>query len=351
MKRAALLLTPLVVCVLCHTVALSVDFRATAQGKLVQHPLWGISLHVPGFSWSQHPLQGRPNFILYGTSEQNDCSLHLSMFAIQALPGETAVECRDRYAGNPAPLKKDSSIQVHAVDVSPIVFTLYDQSLSPDGPVQNQLYGYWCYLDTCFELHVSSIMCASFSELALPILRSVEIVEQPDVTLATFEMGQAMDEDPRHWNVHLQLAGIYLHGMEPSNTELARRYYLSAQRLGGPSLPTKELWLMAEGIGLSLLMEDEGRQAIPYLERSVELARAHADLLEGGDESFYNLACAQSLTGRVDEACASLTELMSRQSRKQRKATLADARKDAQLAVLREAPCFRDVVTLAKKKD
>lgn len=139
---------------------------------------------------------------------------------------------------------------------------MFDMHIGAGGPSQNQLYGYWSRSETCFELHVSSMGCSAFADLTLPNLRSVEIIDQPDVTLDTVMMARLGNKLPTDREIHRSLAGIYLHQANSPNTELARRYYKSVLRLSpGRKLP-QDHWMIQAGLGLTM---DHGRQWLQSL--------------------------------------------------------------------------------------
>ncbi len=335
--------------------ALSTGGTQGASGKSsgLRHDAWGIELSFEGHTiWSKHPLRKQPNFVFAANARSGRCRINLSMFAIHSPAQGTATECRKDSMGNPEELAGESGVTIHDQQPGPIAYTLYDMAIDPEtsgrtGLTQNQLFGYWTRRDTCFELHVSSINCSDFAAHALPILASVRIDPDREVTIETIAIARDLKKKPDDWQVHLAAAGSYLHESEPPIPHRARRFYESALALGS-GIDPDTMWTIEEGIGLSWLMEGEGDKALAHLSISLRLARGQKGN-DGGplDSSLYNIARASSLVGQVEEACRYLDELLDRQPPEQRKLTLKDIKKDAQLKPMRKADCYKP---LRKKK-
>lgn len=307
-----------------------------SQGR-VSSSLWGISFVAPAYEvWSDHPLRGRPDFVAAGEWDAQGCSFHLSLFAVLVDAGTSPAECRSGFAGNPVPLASERDVTVLATEDKPVAWTHFDQKSA--GLVQNQLYGYWVRDETCFELHVSAMSCEHFGSVTLPILKSVALEPRPDVNVETVAVGRSVGLRPNHWRVHLTLAGEYLHNAQPANPTRARHYYENALRLSQGDLPFEDAWTLYEGIGLSWLEEDNGDAAIDPLSQAVELARS-ASAAEELWESLYNLACAYSLAGEVESACAIAAESLTTRPPKGRRQSLNEMRNDPQLRTLVEARC------------
>lgn len=323
------------------------------NGHIVKSKTWGIEFEAPHFEhWNDHPLQEQANFVLAGKVTKGSCELNRSMFAIPITDGTTPHECRSGYMGNPDGLANRPEIELHEHQVSPITFTLYDWVLGEgsaptSGLRQNQLYGYWVRRDVCFEIHISSMSCSNFAPIALPILNSVKIDEDIDVTTETVALAQEMKGGPGDWIVHLATASKYLHGMNPSVPVRARRFYESALELGG-DLEDQYLWIIHEGIGLTWLEEDSGQEAIPPLEKALSVARQMPENKTMLSSTLYNISCAYSLTNQIGLACENLEELISNQSGKELKSTLKEIKKDKQLRIVRKSPCYKEL--LSRKK-
>lgn len=301
---------------------------------------WGISLAAPSYEiWEDHPLRGRPNFLAAGLWKETGCSVHLSLFAILVESETSAATCRTSFAGNPVPLQKAEGVTVLDVEDAPVAWTRFDAEME-SGIVQNQLYGYWTRDESCFELHLSSISCTAFSEIAMPILESVELQQRPGVNVETVSVGRALSLEPDHWKVHQVIAGEYLHNLSPTNPGRARTYYENALRLARGSIGFEDEWTIQAGLGLAWLHEDNGESAISPLRKAVELARSEPAAVMELDESLYNLACAYSLVGNVGAACDATTELMAALSERERRMKFQSMQRDPQLQAMLSSGCL-----------
>lgn len=313
--------------------------EALSNGRVVS-PTWGVSLGAPLYEvWEEHPLRGQANFLAAGRWEQAGCALNLSLFAILVHNGTPAATCRQKFAGNPIPLEADEAATVLRVTDAPVAVTIFDMEMG-EGVVQNQLYGYWVRDESCFELHLSAMSCASFSEIAVPILDSVDLQPRPDVNVETVSVGQALGLEPDDWKVHQIIAGEYLHNISPSNPARARSYYQSALRLSAGNIGFEDEWTIQAGLGLAWLHEDNGQSAISPLRRAVELARSEPAAVMELDESLYNLACAHSLVGDIEAACEASMELMAGLSAKERQRKVQSMRRDPQLGTMLSSGCL-----------
>ena len=231
--------------------------RLVVKDNLIRNPLWGVELQIPGYApWDDYPMGNQANFVLAAESDVS-CGLNISLFVETIEEGTTSEECRLGYPGSPGPLAKDRDVVLHEQAVSPITFTLFDYVLE-ENLLNNQLYAYWTRRDLCFELHISSMNCKGFEGIVNPIFGSVKILEDQGVTLETVNVAMNQGGDPRDWLLHFQVASIYLHRMEPSKPERARRFYESSLTLGKSSISPRFLWLIEEGIGITWLSQDIG---------------------------------------------------------------------------------------------
>lgn len=307
----------------------------------VSNAVWGFSFTAPGYEvWEDHPLRGQPNFVTAGQWDEGGCALNASVFARLVITGTPPADCRTGLGGNPEPLKGDRNVVLLSVEDSPVAWTLFDRKLT-GRLIQNQLYGYWVQGESCFELHVSAMACNKFGTIASRILDSVAIEPRPDVNVETVAVGALLELEPNHWRVHQVIAGEYLHNVSPPNPTRARAYYENALRLSGGDLSFNDAWAIQEGIGLSWLNQETGQSAIAPLLKAIKLARAEPAAVAELAESLYNLACAYSLAGDLENACVSATQLVEGLSGRERRRTLEDMRQDPQLRALREARCVK----------
>ena len=321
--------------------------KLEVRGESVRHPIWGVEIRIPGYKdWKDNPHRNRPNLVLAANS-RGSCSLSLTIWVEKIRAGATAEECRRGYAGNPEALSKQDSVRLHENQVAPITYTLFDYVLGEQAAgtmLNNQLYGYWVRDDHCFELHASSLACDGFARVAMPILQSVEISEDTGATLETVTIAMRDGGDPRDWQLHGAVGGIYLHKAEPAEPELARRFYLSALKLGGSLIGPKDLWLLEEGVGLSWLMQDEGVPGIPHLARALEMAKSTPELGEVISESTYNLVCALTIAGEIEAACDRCRELLGPLDTVRRESMIKEIDADKQLDNLRKSACYTSIL-------
>lgn len=329
------------------------------EGDLVRHPVWGVEISVPGFKdWSDHPMSRQANWIL-GAQSGGACELNLTMFVEITKEGAAPGECREAYVGDPDRVRKTKGARLIEHQAGPLTYTRFDMEvrLGAGRLVQNQLYGYWTRGEHCFELHVSAVECGEpFDGQAMPILRSVRILEDTGATLETVSLALRFGGDPRDWDTHLAAATMYLY--QDDKPERARRFYESALRLGGDEQESHLLWGIHEGIGLSWLMQDQGREALEPLRLALADARAAKEPVlpedwEGPrptpvsgmiEETLTNLACAHSLIGEIDEACRFAREALAAVPPEARPSSVEEMRKDKQLKPLRKSACFKGLL-------
>lgn len=299
-------------------------------------------------------MQDQANYIL-GAQARGACEVNITMFVEIDREGATPEECRRGYMGNPARLRKDRDVLLIEESTSPETYTRFDQTWrSSSGQVtQNQLYGYWTRGELCFEIHLSSIQCPSFTEQARPILDSVRIGPDTGATLETVSLALEGGPDPLGWESHQLVGGLYLHKAEPRNPARARRFYDAALRIGGEAILQENRYLIEAGNGIAWLMQDKGAEAIPHLERALGAARAMPDIEsepkpstkdDAVKETLYNLACAHSLAGNTSAACDRAREHLETMNEAERNASLKDYRKDKQLKALRKSVCFKTLL-------
>jgi hypothetical protein len=313
------------------------------DNAIITDDLWGVQLRFDGCKpWVDHPLYGRPNFVLAARSDSGSCTLMLSMFAETVPPGTTPEKCRTQYMGNPEAIKKGKDMVLLEHQSAPLAYTLFD--IRPKGrpPVSNQAYGYWTRNDVCFELHVSSTSCDDFKVLAMPVLESVRLSPDRGATPETVYLARKSGGDPGDWKLHTFVAGQYLHAVKPPVLARARRFYESAQYLAGSQLDAQNRWLIEEGIGLAWLFEDNGEKALPFLSRALEVARSSKEQ-NRLSSTLYNLACAHSLQGNTKQACGYLSEALSVQDEKAKQPIMKQIVEDKQLLAVRSSECYREL--------
>lgn len=108
-------------------------------------------------------------------------------------------------------------------------------------------------------------------------------------------------------------------------------------------LPGDEVseWIVLDGLGLALIIQDKIDAGIPVLERAVGLADA-LEKPEEGARSRYNLACAYAKVDRFDDAHATLARCIEVRS----EYYTGLARDDTDFAVARERDDFKALLGL-----
>jgi hypothetical protein len=309
-----------------------------ADGR-ISSAVWGVSLTAPRYRvWEDHPLRGYPHFVAAGNWVEDGCSVSLSLLAVLVEDGVSPAECRATGSGNPEPLRADDAVSVRHLAETPVAITLLDRKVAT-GIIQSQLYGYWARDESCFELHVSSLQCSGFDKIAMPVLESVALEPRPEVNVETVAVGRALGLEPENWKVHQVIAGEYLHNFSPKKPARARAYYESALSLSPGEIGFDDRWTILAGIGLSWLFEDNGESAIAPLAKAVEMARSEPGAKRELGESLYNLACAYSLAGDVEEACEAAAEWTTGLDERERKQQLKSMRADPQLEAMLESGC------------
>lgn len=322
----------------------SLGSKKDKKSKLIEETTWGFSFQAPKFKpWKDHPLDGEPNFILAG-DVPGKCDLNLSVF-VEIVPwGSSASFCRQGYPGNPEAVATTPETTLIRHEEKPITFTLYDQEIVKGGFVQNQLYGYWTRDDLCFELHISAMNCKDFEAAALPIVQSVVLSDDTGATLETVALSRGQGGQPGDWELHMEVAGIYLHNEEAVDPVRARRFYRSAMERSGEEMDARQRWLALSGSGIAWLMEDDGTEAIPHLEEALSVVPESADIIERASmysETLFNLACAHSLAMEPQAGCAALQRLLDEVPEDARAAEIRSIEEDPQLANVRRAECYQ----------
>ncbi|MBI2362530.1 MAG: hypothetical protein HYV15_04005 [Elusimicrobia bacterium] len=105
-------------------------------------------------------------------------------------------------------------------------------------------------------------------------------------------------------------------------------------------LKPRELGLVYSMKGIAVLFEGKAKTALPLLEK--------ASKLSGDSRTWYNLACAQSVLGKLPEAESSFRKSLEAGSKDGRFGDAAyyigESRTDAQLAALRARPGYAKVM-------
>jgi len=336
---------------------------ADGNGKnIIKDEMWGIEFKLDGYNeWTDHPLRTQINSIFAGKSNSQSCQILLSMFAKPASPEASAQGCRKKYLKNPKTIEESTyeiskqRSQVVLVDSKDalLTYTLFNQRFEGPKPfVDNALYGYWMRDDTCLELHVSSINCTNFKELAMPILESVRI--KPDngatpETVAIARLSHKQDVMPGDWQVHLMVGDKYLYAKQPM-PDRARHFYESALERAGSSIDERGRWHLQEGIGLAWLAENNGKNALPYFIKALDAVNKGTLGTDSRWETFYNLACAYSLIGETKKACKSLNDSLSIQNTTDKEKTIKRMQDDEQLKSIHNSECYLSLIKVFDKK-
>lgn len=105
-------------------------------------------------------------------------------------------------------------------------------------------------------------------------------------------------------------------------------------------LKPRELGLVYSMKGIAVLFEGKAKKALPLLEK--------ASTLSPDSRTFYNLACAQSVLGKLPEAESSFRKSLEAGSKDGRFGDavyyMRESRTDAQLAALRARPGYAKIM-------
>jgi hypothetical protein len=326
---------------------------AASNGQyVIKDEMWGIEFKLDGYhEWPDHPLRDQLNFIFAGKSYFQSCQLLVSMFARPASNDATPQSCRKTYLKDPKALedsiyemtKQKSTVVVVESKDAPLTYTFLDRRF--EGPktfVDHALYGYWVRNDTCLDLHVSSINCNNFKELAMPILESVRITPDNGATpetVAIARLSSKMNSRPGDWQVHMIVGDKYLYAKQPM-PDRARHFYESALKRAGSSIDEGGRWQLQEGIGLAWLSENSGKNALPYFIKALDAVDKGNLGIGRRSETFYNMACAYSLAGETKKACKALDDSLSIQDTAGKEKTIKQMQDDEQLKSIHNSECY-----------
>jgi tetratricopeptide (TPR) repeat protein len=320
--------------------------------NIIKDEMWGIEFKLDGYNeWTDHPLRSQLNFIFAGKLNSQSCQILVSMFAKPASNDATPQWCRKTYLRDPKALedsayeifKQRSKVVLVESKDAPLTYTLLDQRFEGPKPfVDNALHGFWARGDSCLELHLSSVNCSNFKELAMPILESVRITPDNGATpetVAIARLSSKMGDRPGDWQIHMIVGDKYLYAKQPM-PDRARHFYESALKRGGSSIDEGGRWQLQEGIGLAWLAENNGKNALSYFIKALD-AVDKGNLGTGRrSETFYNMACAYSLIGETKKACKSLNDSLSIQDTADKEKTIKQMQDDEQFKSIHNAECY-----------
>ena len=315
---------------------------SSAAGRTVRDPVWGVELRVPGYEPADHPLRGQSNFIMAASAGERACRLNLSLFVSQVAHGATPAECRENDVGDPDALSSRDDVDLVEEKAAPVAYSLFDRTLESKAGAQRMFH----------EL-------GGFPGKAMGILRSVRVGRDTGATLETVEFAKRKGGDPRDWRLHLMVAQAYLRDEDHRNPARARRFYESALQIGGPRLKEVDRLAIEQGLGLTWLAEENGREAIPHLERALQLARlaeqgarrrGSEDEAPGGTgdrqrEAIYALASAQAMSGNVAASCGYARRWLQAQDVSELKPAAKKIRKDPQMEALTGSECYQALLS------
>ena len=349
----------LLAAVFCYTPIAAVFAQGSVvkQGNTIHNQEWGVSVSAPGIElWSDHPHKNSSAHILAATIKDQQCRVNISVMAARMPIGATALDCWKAGSHHPKnlELKKKTSpslVKIHSATLRPVPHTLYDLVLDNKARqlTNNQLWAYRDREDQCIVLHASSINCDKFGNYANPLMKSIRVDRNKDVTVETVSIGRQQKIASDGAQAHMLAASYYLHRAKPANPGKARRFYQSAYRLTEDKSDIVQMWVIKEGVGISFLMQENSKQAL----RSLQEARKWADA--GGSRrnkmlssTLYNLACAHSINNTTTEACSQLTELAGVKEPGSLARLLQKIESDPQLANVRNAACYKNVEAALK---
>ncbi len=332
--------------------------KESLKARLVRLSVWGIELTIPGYrTWDDYPSSDYGANFLFAARSSGTCELNLSMFAEECEEGATPEQCvrgRRPYAGNPETLARWKNVRGLEHQAAPLTYTRFDQVLDDlrdpvagpfiksHGPVvQNQLYGYWTRGHYCFELHISAIACASFTEQAMPIVRSVTIGPDTGATHETILMARLTGAPHNSYRVHAAVAKDY------SNRKFwasAVPFYRSALALGGESISDTDRIDLQVGLGDALIRPNDSRaEGIGFLEQALQSAQKIGDAARVRTVLFP-LSWGLALTGDTENACARVRALLEPLNGKDRKEYVREIRDTWPCHALHRAKCYKELL-------
>jgi len=164
----------------------------------------------------------------------------------------------------------------------------------------------------CFEVHVEANEKTEASGDAIKkALAGFEFGEDPERMLMVYVIAKQNNkpfDDPK---VLLGAGGQYMQQAQrmPEMHRLARMVFEKARKLDEEGVYTPmERWNLYELGGLSILSKPirDGESSIEWHKKAEEIAKDQPEAGSGAAQSAYNLACAYSLAGRIDEAYGAL---------------------------------------------
>jgi hypothetical protein len=88
-------------------------------------------------------------------------------------------------------------------------------------------------------------------------------------------------------------------------------------------------------------MQDDGRRALPHLERALTAAGTMSAPGRKVRETIHNLACAHALAGEIEAGCLRLKNLLAGLGGADLEEQLKEIRADKQLKSLRKSDCYK----------
>ena len=102
-------------------------------------------------------------------------------------------------------------------------------------------------------------------------------------------------------------------------------------------------WELVQGIGLAQLALRRSEEAVGTWKEAIVISEATSEPADNEMRSRYNLACAYSLLGRLDEAFEALVQAYASGPPEAVAELKTDAKEDADLANLRRDPRWKDL--------
>lgn len=146
-------------------------------------------------------------------------------------------------------------------------------------------------------------------------------------------------KDPRSVMVRLQAGVGYVNNEQFKNIKVGRALLEGAlAEVKDGDLPADGMWQAVSALGMAQLLDEAREPAVTTWKRAIALAEKTSQAATLGANSWYNLACAYSLLGRLDEAFDALGKSLSMPEAENRSQLREHAQTDPDLEAMRKDP-------------
>jgi tetratricopeptide (TPR) repeat protein len=220
--------------------------------------------------------------------------------------------------------------------VTPQPWARFTQS-KPDALKGQHAYAFSIRGNQCFIVHAWAPDATGASADAVEkAIAGLEVKAASDTFLMAHLVARESKEDPTSPHVLARAAAIYMRDGRFKNPTLAvRAGEVALAQAEARGLDTQEILDVAFTTGSVQLAAGQQEQAIPTWKKSIELAKKLPSATEEESVAHYNLACAYSLLGRIDDAYRELETSLAVGGQSTAKRLRDGAKSDPDLANLR----------------